>query len=157
MKTNSYVDFCNKYNINYLIRYSNGKTIKKYALDLNKTSFTLELNRLNLIDEESAQNGVNIILNIIKNINDFNIKESEPNYPEYIELKTYKEGLFLQNKMLGDVVRGGDIIGKIINIGTFESESVEIAFCKNNYRIISYNTTNYVDADNPICLLQPIK
>lgn len=87
--TNSYVDFCNKYDINYLIWYSATNTIKKYGLELSKNnvqpgnqsnvSFTLEINMLNYIDEISVNNAKNIVLKIISNCNDIFIKKKNQN------------------------------------------------------------------------------
>jgi predicted deacylase len=152
--TNSYVNYCKKNNINYLIRYSSANTIKKYCIDLGKISFTLELNMMNYIDFKSAEEGKNIILNIIKN-NNIIIKEEEPNYDTYIELQTYKSGLFISEKKCGDIIKENDIIGSILDIDKHELFEIKCKY-KGKYRIICFGATNYVDANNSICFLQPL-
>ena len=153
--TNSYVEFCNKNNINYLIRYSTANTIKKYCLDLNKISFTLELNMLDYIDEISAKNAKDIVLKIIDNCNNIIINKQEPKYNIYVELQTYKVGLFIENKKCGDIIKYKETIGSILNIDTLKLSDVKCTL-KGNYRIICFGTTNYVDGSNSICFLQPI-
>lgn len=153
--TNSYVDFCNKNDIHYLIRYSSANTIKKYCIDLNKITFTLELNKMDYIDYNSAENGKNVVMKIIKNCNSFNNKKSKPIHKTYIELQTYKEGLFIENKKCGDIVTTNDKIGKILNLKTFKKHKVKLTK-KGKFRIICFGHTNYVDASNSICLLQPM-
>lgn len=85
---NSYVEFCQKHEINYAIRYSDANTIKKYGLDKNKISFTIEINQMNYIDFDSAGKGTTLVNKIINNFESFEIKKEEPKYPEYMELYT---------------------------------------------------------------------
>lgn len=153
--TNSYVNFCKKNNIHYLIRYSNGNTIKKYCIDMNKISFTLELNQMDYIDYNSSFNGVEIVLRIINNIKDFDLKLEEPTNEEYVELKTYKTGLFSAKVKCGDIIKKGDLVGYILDLENFEKTPV---YNKNpgEYVVICFGVSNYVDPDNSICLLQPI-
>ena len=153
--TNSYVEFCVNYNISYLIRYSTANTIKKYCNDLNKVSFTLELNMLNYIDKKSAEIGKDIVLKIINNCNTILLNKEEPTNNTYVELQTYRCGLFLPTKECGDVINENDVIGTILNIDTFEETVVKCIF-KGKYKIICYGETNYVDGNHPICFLQPI-
>lgn len=138
-KTNSYVKYCKENDINYLIRYSSSKTIKKYSSDMGKVSFTLELNQLDYIDYHSANEGVNIILSIVKN-NDIIIKKEEPKYKPYVDFKTHKSGLFIPNKDCGDIVKCGDKLGYIMDLDTI-------------YRIVCFGVSNYVDSNNSICFL----
>lgn len=152
--TNSYVDYCEKNNINYLIRYSSTNTIKKYCIDLDKISFTLELNMMDYIDFDSAEKGKEIVLNIIKN-NNFSIKKEEPKYESYVELQTYKAGLFISEKICGDVITKNDIVGSILDLDTQEIYTVKCMF-NGKYRIICFGSANYVDANNSICFLQPL-
>ena len=152
--TNSYVEYCIKNNINYLIRYSTANTIKKYCIDLNKISFTLELNMIDYIDINSAEKGKDIVLKIINDCN-LTITKEEPIYNTYLELQTYKTGLFLPKKECGNIIKENDIIGSILNIDTFEETSIKCSF-KGKFRIICFGETNYVDGSNSICFLQPL-
>lgn len=154
-RANSYVEFCNKLNISYAIRFSSNNTIKKFCLDKNKISFTLELNGLNYIDKNSGENGENIITKIVKNIEMFENKPSEPEFEVCSEFFTYKEGLFLPTKRCGENIEKNEILGYIINLETFE-ESKIIMNKSGKFKIICYGDTNYIDSNNPICLLQPL-
>jgi len=153
--TNSYVNFCKNNNINYLIRYSTANTIKKYCIDLNKISFTLELNKMNYIDYNSAENGKDIILKIIKNCNNLNIQKSEPIYEPYQELLTYRSGIFCKNNKCGYIITKDDEIGKVLDLITFEEYPI-IFKKEGKFKIICFGHSSYTDASNPICLLQPI-
>lgn len=153
--TNSYVNFCMKNDISYLIRYSAANTIKKYCIDLNKISFTLELNRINYIDNISAEFGKDIVLKIINDCNNISIKKEEPIYSTYVELQTYKAGLFLPRKQCGDIVGKNDVIGTILNIDSFEETTIKCNL-SGSFRIICFGETNYADGNNSICFLQPL-
>jgi len=152
--TNSYVDYCEKNNINYLIRYSSANTIKKYCIDFNKICFTLELNMIDYIDFDSAESGKEIILKIIQN-NEINIKKEEPKYKSYIELQTYKSGLFIIDKKCGDIITKNDVVGSILDLDTHELYQIK-CMLDGKYRIICFGITNYVDGNNSICFLQPL-
>ena len=153
---NSYVDFCIKNDISYLLRYSSASTIKKYGLDLNKISFTLELNMLDYIDESSATKGKDIVLKIIEKCNDLVIHKQEPKYNTSVDLLTYKSGLFLSYKQCGDIIKYNDIIGSIINMDTLELTEIKCGL-NGIFRIICFNITNYVDSRNSIYMLQPVQ
>lgn len=153
--TNSYVNFCNKLGIHYLIRYSNSNTIKKYCLDKGKISFTLELNQMSYIDKKSAHNGVDIILNIIQNINSLKLQKEEPHFDDYIELKTYKKGLLIPRVSCGDIIKEGYHIADIIDLETFNIESINLKN-KGMYRVICFGVSDYIDANKSVCFLQPL-
>lgn len=154
-KTNSYVEFCETCGIDYTIQFSANNTIKKFCLEKNKISFTLEINSLNYIDFESAERGKNIILNILRNINNFIQKISEPIYETGIYIFTYKKGLFIENIKCGEIVEYKSSLGKILNIDNFQEDEILLEK-KGKFKVICFGDTNYVDAQNPICLLQPI-
>jgi succinylglutamate desuccinylase len=152
--TNSYVHFLVNNNINYLIRYSNTNTIKKYCLDLNKISFTVELNQISYIDYDSAEKGVQIIQKIVNNIQDFELYNGEPYYDEFFEYFTYKEGLFIPKTKCGDIIEFGQHIGQLLNLKTFELE--DLYYTKEKAIIICSSEHQYVSANNSIYFLQPI-
>jgi predicted deacylase len=154
--TNSYVDFCENNNISYLIRYSNSNTIKKYCLDLNKIAFTIELNMMSYIDKKSSEKGKEIVLNIIKNINQFKLEKSEPTNSTYFEFFTHHEGLFIPNKSCGIVIREGEIIGTVINLEDFSEKKIKFNK-KSDYKIICFGASDYVSSSESICYLQKIK
>jgi len=154
--TNSYVEFALKYNIKYLIRYSNTNTIKKYGLDNNKISFTVELNKVNFIDVESSGKGADMILDIINHCDDFELKEEEPKYCEFFEYYTYKEGLFIPYKGLGigDVITKDECFGHLLDLKTLKLN--KIYYTKDiSATIICTGSSQYVSSNNSIYYLQP--
>jgi len=158
LNANSYVEFCNKYNINYLTRYNSNNTIKKYCIEKGKICFTVELNKIDMIDFKSTERGAKLIENIINNIEDFEIKKEEPKYSTYEEFFHYNDGLFIPNprKKLGDVVKKGDVIGDILNIKTFDKS--EVIYNKPyKSRIICSSGLSYVSGNNSIYYIQPLK
>lgn len=153
--TNSYVDFCEKYDISYLVRYSSANTIKKYCMDLGKVSFTLELNQMDYIDYKSAEKGLDIISKVIINSNCINITKSKPVNKPYVEVKTYKSGLVISSKKCGDIVSQGDWIATVMNINNFDTYEIVSEF-KGKHKIVVFGHTSYTDASNSICLMQPL-
>jgi predicted deacylase len=151
--TNSYVDFCTTTNIKYLIRYSASNTIKKYCLDLNKISFTLELNQLDYVDNKSAVDGKEIILDIINRSTSFVVKNEEPVHPTYVEAQTYLCGIFIPTRAAGELIIAGNVIGHVIDVDTFKSTEI---LSKYDGHIIAYSDTSYVNGNRSICLIQPL-
>jgi predicted deacylase len=157
LNANSYIEFCDTHNIHYLNRYSSANTIKKYCMDLNKISFTLELVSIDYINYISAEKGKDIVLKIISECNNIIIKQSEPIYDTYIELQTYKSGLFIPQCKCGDIVSYRDTIGTILQLNSFEVIDIQCNLnFHSHYRIICFGKTNYVDGNNSVCFLQPI-
>lgn len=150
---NSYIDFCKKINIPYLNRYSDANTIKKYGLDSDKISFTLELNSLNYIDMKSANNGLDIIYKIISNISMFKKIKEAPIYSEYEEIKTYHKGLFIPSVDVGTILEKGALIGKILDI---ESNEMIDVFYEKEYlsTLICFGGNSFVSPSNSICYIQ---
>jgi len=154
--TDSYVEFCEKNNINYLIRYSNTNTIKKYCLDGNKTTFTIEINGINKIDPLSARVATSIVMNILDGINEFIPEKRTPTNPTYKEYYTYHSGIFIPFNNTGTIISKGDEIGMVINLRTFEETRI-VFDDEEKHRIITFNDSDYVSGNIPICLLQKIK
>ena len=153
--TNSYVEFCNQNNINYLIRYSAANTIKKYCQELNKIAFTVELNLMSYIDHDSANSGKDLILKIVSKCESLRIVKTEPIHEEYHELYTYKTGMFTETKKCGDIIKQNQEIGRVICLKTFEETSLKLNK-KGSFRIICFNSHSFVDGSNCIAYLQPL-
>ena len=152
---NSYVKFCEKNNINYLNRYSNANTIKKYALDMDKISFTIELNKMNYVDIESAKSGKDLISNIVENINSMKYKKSEPKYEPYTEFNHHKSGIFFPKHKLGEVISKGDKIGYILDLTTYEKHKV-IFNRDGDYRLICQGISDYITPKDSIYYIQKL-
>jgi len=153
--TNSYVDFAKSLDINYYIQYSESSTIKKYCIDKNKIAFTLELNKMNVIDYDSADRGFGIVSKIIDNITTFNNIKSNPIHECGIELYTHHKGIFKSKFNNGDILKPNTIIGRVLNIDTFETTNIE--YTKNySSRIICRADSDIVSSNKSIYLIQPL-
>ena len=69
-------------------RYSTANTIKRYSLLNNKLALTLEINKLDIIDIESAKNVIIHINNLLITVDEINLIKSDPNVNEIFELDT---------------------------------------------------------------------
>lgn len=154
---NSYVEFCIKNDIKYFIRYSSSDTIKKYCSNLNKLSFTLELNGINKANFHSMVIGYDIVKTIISNINDLNIIKEEPKYNIGTEIYTLYSGLneYFINK--DDIIDVFLDFNMVTDNETFE-ENVEYFDPKGKkYNIICYSDRSYVEAGSSIASVQEIQ
>lgn len=48
----TYVDFCKKYDLQYIVRESSADTIKQYAIDQGKVAFTVEIGDMGISDKD---------------------------------------------------------------------------------------------------------
>ena len=152
---NSYVEFAEEISLPYLLRYNSNDTIKKYCLEYGKISFTLEINRMNTIDYNSAYDCLELVKNIIRNIESkFVYRISEPIYEPYFEFFTHKDGIFIPSKELGDTINKNDVLGKCISLKDFSE--TEIKYEKNiKSRIICDNNKSYISPNESIYYIQP--
>ncbi len=150
---NSYVEFSEKFNVKYLLRYNNNSTIKKYGLNLGKIAFTIELNKMDNIDFESSNKGLELVNTIINNIENFEIKKEVPKYKTYKEISFYKEGILLPNYKLGDFIESEKSLGNILDIYTFEE--TPFIYKGNSSTIILDNNKSYKTPNDSIYWVQP--
>ena len=154
---NSYVEYCIKNDIKYFLRYSTSDTIKKYCSNLNKISFTLELNGMNKEDYNSIIIGYEIVKTIISNINDLNIIKEEPKYNIGTEIYTLYSGLNEYFFNISKIIDECTEFNTVTNIETFE-ENVEYFDPKGKeYNIICYSDRSYVEAGSSIANIQEIQ
>jgi len=153
---NSYINFSIENNINYIVRYNYNNTIKKHASDLNKKSFTVELNGMNILDERSAVLGENLILNIIKNVDKLNLIEEFPKFKTFEEIFYFEEGLFIQKIELGDIVKKGDVLGEVINPSNYKLTKI---YYQNDYpgKLIYTSNRSYITPNNSFLYFQPVE
>ena len=151
---NSYVEFAISNNIKYLLRYSDNNTIKKYCIERNKISFTVEINKMKEIDFDSSFNCQKLLERIINNINSFKQNKDEPIYKTYQSIYTHKEGMFIPHVGFGNKITNGTRLGEIINLKTFESSYIE--YNGDDGIIICDSGSSYVTPNNPIFDIQPI-
>jgi succinylglutamate desuccinylase len=99
-----FCDFADAIDIPYLIHQGNEATIKRYCLSINKPCFTVEVNRLGEIDEESASRGFDMVSKMVGSIDQLNFQSSNE-IPLITKCFTTKE-----NCVILPLVNTGDII-----------------------------------------------
>lgn len=151
---NSYVEFAKNNDISYLLRYSNADTIKKFCLNAGKISFTIEMNKMSSIDLKSCERCFSLLLKLFINIDSFGYKIEEPKYETYTEFYHYKEGIFLPEFELGDVVDDNDIIGTLLDLKDFSK--TDVIYRGKKAKLICDEDKSYISPGSSIYFLQPI-
>ena len=151
---NSYVEFCLKNRIKYLQRYCYNETVKNFAIKLDKIAFTLELNKLDVIDTVSAVAGSSIVLDIIRNIAGFESKKEEPKYNDYYGVSHYSEGLLLPLMNVGADVVADNIIARLV--GAKKNDIDYVIKAPVDGTIICGFDKGYIRSGEDICWIQPI-
>jgi len=147
--TNSYVEYCKKNGINYVIRYSNTDTIKKYCIEKNKIAFTIESNGVNYINIGSSHNTIKLVDILLKNITNLKVIKSEPIYQIYKDIFTFRKGFLIFKRNVGEVVAKDNLICDIIE----NNKSYPIkSDCTG--RIIAYADSDYVCPGKSVCIIQ---
>lgn len=152
---NSYVEFCEKFNITYLLRYSSNDTIKKYCINSGKIGFTLETNKMSSIDMNSVDNALYMINKMLRNLNNFEFKIEEPKYELAFEFFTHKEGMFIPDHKLGDIIETDEALGECINLFDFSIST--IIYNKSfNSRILCSDDSSFINSNKSIYMMQSI-
>jgi predicted deacylase len=152
---NSYVNFCQSSKIQYVVRGNSNNTIKKYCIDNGKIGFTIELNRLDVIDANSAKNGARMVLRMLANIPSFQPTKENPTYANYFEYRYHKEGLFIPSgKKMGENVTNGDYLGTFI---CFDGKSEDVTYDGIDAKIVFGSGRSYSSPETCIYGLQPIE
>lgn len=95
-----------------------------------------------------------IVYKIVEYCDELELKKEEPKYTEFFEFFTHKSGLFIPQYTVGDEIRKGNILGKLIDLTTME-ESV-ILYNRGLGWIICTGETQYVSPSQSIYFIQPI-
>lgn len=135
----------------YVFPGSDG-TIKRYCNNMSKPCFTVEVNKLGEVDNESVEKGYTMINNMVNNINHLRMYSSD-NIPPVNKTVTTKENciiLPLVNK--GDIIQPGQKI------------AMQLAKDNDNKYLVSNEnkpcqvlTTTYIDYQNDEIILQANK
>jgi succinylglutamate desuccinylase len=152
---NSYVEYALANDIKYLLRYSANDTIKSYCQELGKIAFTVEINRTDVIDVESALIGLILIDKLIDNIDSFVINEDAPKYKPYVDWTYYERLIDIDlHHNLGERIKTGQLLGSALKLSTLEKIDVRYngiegdVICMKNYSII--------DPNHSYLMIQPV-
>lgn len=149
--TNSIKSWCEKSKLLCAFRYSNTNTIKRYCLEKGKPSITFEINKLKLIDFDSAEETFYLINNLLDNV-DFTLKKDIPNVKEFLEIKTYEEGILEHHFVNGDYFYKGDILYTLYD---FELNEISNPIATFDGYVICDPQKSYVSRGEIIYLVQP--
>lgn len=142
---NSYVQYCKDYNIPYALAESNStNTVKQYALDKGKIAFTLECNKLGIVDIDSMYNTLAVLEIILYAIKKLTVIESETKFKPIEVVKSPRSGIVYQTSYK---------TCKIVDIETDEEFLFE--FNPNLHHIVTFHSTGYINAGEDLSFLQP--
>lgn len=158
MYANSYVEFMEYNNLPYLLRYSNASTIKKYALEIGKKAFTLELNRIGVVNISEVDESINLLCKSLNLMRYLFVTKETPKYEPYKEVFTHHTGVMLYNKndMLGKEFEGNEDT-VVITVLKIEDMSFEVIKYKSEskYRVICIGDGDFVDPSLSYMFIQP--
>lgn len=156
---NGFVEFCERANIPYLVRYNKANTLKKYFNFMKGIpTFTMEINGMEKVDMDSVDNAKNILKNLLEYqisnpIENF-FRSEEPKYSPCEHLHFYKEGLFVRKVDYNDFMEPNIDIGNLIDIETGEEDN--ITYERDYYaRPLVGIGDSYITPSVPFMLIQP--
>jgi predicted deacylase len=151
--TMSMKDWCDKANVPTAFRYSGANTIKRYCLEKGKLSLTLEINKLNKIDYDSANRSIDIVNGLLDTVDEVILAKTKPNVKELVTLKTYTEGILFEKFKNGDVFKKGDILYEIsdLNLDVIYSHKAEF-----DGILLVDSGASYVVRGDSIWMVQPL-
>jgi predicted deacylase len=153
--SNSMEKWCDKSKVKTGFRYSGSDTIKRYCLESGKPALTIELNKLDKIDYDSAREGVEILKELVVNSKKYAyIDRSKPKQKEMIDVKTYCCGILSARFKSGETFNKGDIMYSIHDLELNESFSYEANF---DGCVICEPSRHFVKRGDLIYLAQPLK
>ena len=120
----NYIDFCEKYKINYIAWESNTPTLKQYANEIVKIpAFTVELGGLNSApySRQITESHVAFIDKLVESIRkdpglpDLPNPDRDPLWPQelYVDLHSHRDGIVEWMVDIGASVKRGDVIAKV--------------------------------------------
>jgi len=151
--TESIMNWCDDANIICAFRYSGADTIKRYCLDQGKLAVTIELNKMNVVDKDSAHDCEKMVNNLIVKSSDFKLKKSDFTIKEPLrELKTHKEGIIDNYKKNGEYISEGSVICEIFD---FEMMKIGDIKAETSGYVICQPSNDYVKRGDTVFLIQP--
>jgi len=151
--TNSMKKWCDESNIQTAFRYSKANTLKRYGLEKGKPTLTIEINGIDKIDKISADNVKHIINKLLQNIELAKINKSTPHVLSLIEVKTYLEGILVEEKHNAQLLVKSDILAKVYDlqmneIGKIKSPVKGIIICSPDKSFITRGDVVYLIQEN---------
>jgi len=141
-----FCDFGDQLDIPCVVHEGNEATIKRYCLSIGKPCFTVEVNRLGEVDEESARKGYDMVNKMVENINvlDFQPSQDIPSLTK--SLLTKEDCVILPLVNTGDVIEPNQKIAIRID----QSGNMKYILSKENKpcNVLTANYTDYKDDDN---------
>ena len=113
---NSINEYCDKAGVITGFRYSGANTIKNYCTSKDKIGITLEINKMNEIDFESATDAVDQITNLLVFADEAKLYKEEPWMSPLEEIRTYKEGIVEVVAKNNQRLSRNDTICKILDL-----------------------------------------
>lgn len=156
---NGFVEFCERANVPYLVRYNKANTLKNYFNFIkNIPTFTMEINGMGQVNMDSVNNGKNVLKKLLEyqesNPIEKFFRREEPKYKSCEHLHFYKEGLFIKKVNYNDFMEPNTQIGNVIDIETEEEHS--IIYERDYYArpLVGINDS-YITPSGPFMLIQP--
>jgi len=138
-----FCDFADQLCIPYVIHKGNDATIKRYCLSIGKPCFTVEVNKLNEVDHESASKGYDMVSNIVENINQLNFQSSDEIPTLTKSLLTKEDCVILPLVNVGDLIQPNQKVA--IKINRNGDAKYILSKEKSPCKVL---TTNYIDYQN---------
>ena len=152
--TRSIMGWCEESNIKCAFRHSGANTIKRYCLEQDKLAVTLEINKMNTVDRESANRCMIMVQNLIKSCPDFEVEKGEPLIEEPVrEKKTYQEGIIDFWCKNGDSFLPGTVLCEIFD---FEMNKIGEVKAEIAGWVVCEPSSSYVKRGDTLFLIQPI-
>lgn len=144
-QANSYVEYCLKHNIQYVLWNEASKfSIKQYAIDNKKISFTIECNGISLVDNKSVDKTITLAKRLLRKLHTLVIEDSKPKYLAAYNVCASAEGVFTNIKRTG----------YILDIKTAEITKMKLAKHKDD--IPCSIEIGYVKFGDVVAITQPM-
>ena len=152
--TTSLKKWCDLSNVPTAFRYSSANTIKRYSLLNNKIALTLEINKLNEIDIDSANKTIPLINNLLINVNNIKLKKTIPKVSEVLLIKSYLNGIFISKKLNNLNIKKNEILGEIFD---YSGEKIYTLKAPCDGDIITFPNDTLVSRGETLYYFQPKK
>jgi predicted deacylase len=149
-KTNFYADWCERADVTFAVRYSNGNTLKKFIQDQGGASLTLEVDRMEKINSESANRSIKVIKNLLNTCLDKDPFISRPKGIPICQIFTYRQGIVEYTVNPGDFVKKTDLVAKVLNL----NGDVELEVRSHIDGTVILVGRDYVNVAESICMIQ---
>ena len=148
----SLVNWCMGAGVKFAVRYSGGKTLKRYIQDKGGISLTLEMDGLDKVNKESVATISYYLKSLLENSIDIEIVKSKPKGDVLEDILSYSTGLVEYAIQPNQFIEKGDIIATILSANGVELQ--EITSPITGYIVVLGR--DYVGEAGFICSIQDI-